>query len=105
MQTNPFSERLESFRGLMLQTNIDAFLVHVPENRYYLSGFEAEDLLLTESSGCLLITQTAQYLLTDPRYQEAAKEEAPDFELAVYSTGIRQLLPNLFSELECERLG
>jgi len=105
MPRTPFSERLERFRRIMLEMNLDTFLVFVPENRYYLSGFEAEDLLLTESSGCLLITRTAQYLLTDPRYQEEAKEEAPDFELAVYSTGIKQLLPELFSELKSERLG
>ncbi|MGO9021652.1 MAG: M24 family metallopeptidase [Syntrophobacteraceae bacterium] len=105
MQKNPFSERLERFRSLLLQAELDTFLVSVPENRYYLSGFEAEDLLLTESSGCLLITQGAQYLLTDPRYEEAAMKEAPDFKLAVYSTGLKQLLPDLFSELKTERLG
>jgi len=105
MQSNPFSKRLDSLRGIMVQQGLDAFLVTVPENRYYLSGFEAEDLLLTESSGCLLITQTAQYLLTDPRYEEAAKKEAPGFKLAVYSTGLKELLPDLFSELKCERLG
>lgn len=105
MQKNPFSERLERFRSLMVQEQLDTFLVSVPENRYYLSGFEAEDLLLTESSGCLLITQGAQYLLTDPRYEGAAGKEAPDFKLAVYSTGLKQLLPDLFSELKSERLG
>jgi Xaa-Pro aminopeptidase len=105
MQRDPFSERLERFRGIMAQQGLDAFLVTVPENRYYLSGFEAEDLLLTESSGCLLISQTAQYLLTDPRYEEAAKEEARGFKLAVHSTGLKELLPDLFSELKCERLG
>ncbi len=105
MQKNPFSERLERFRSLLLQEELDTFLVSVPENRYYLSGFEAEDLLLTESSGRLLITQGAQYLLTDPRYEEAARKEAPDFKLAVYSTGLKQLLPDLFLELKSERLG
>ena len=105
MQKNTFSERVERFRKIMLQESLEAFLVAVPENRYYLSGFEAEDLLLTESSGCLLITQTEQYLLTDPRYEEAAKAEAPDFELAVYSTGLNQLLPELFSQLKCDRVG
>ena len=105
MQTNPFSKRLERLRGIMAQQGLDAFFVTVPENRYYLSGFEAEDLLLTESSGYLLITQSAQYLLTDPRYEEAAKQEAPGFQVAVYSTGIKELLPGLFSDLKCERLG
>ncbi len=105
MEKNIFSERVERFRKIMLHEELDAFLVAVPENRYYLSGFEAEDLLLTESSGCLLITQTAKYLLTDPRYEGAAKEEAPDFELAIYSTGLKQLLPELFLQLKCDRVG
>ena len=105
MQTNPFSERLDRFRSLMLQQELDTFLVAVPENRYYLSGFEAEDLLLTESSGCLLITRTEKYLLTDPRYEEAARREAQDFKFAVYSTGLKQLLPDLLLELKSERLG
>ncbi len=105
MQTNPFQERLNLFRNLMQQHELDAFLVAVPENRYYLSGFEAEDLLLTESSGYLLVTQTAKYLLTDSRYEEAARREAPDFELEIYSMGLKQLLPELFSELKPERLG
>ena len=105
MQTNPFPERLDRFRNLMSQQGLDAFLVTVPENRYYLSGFEAEDLLLTESSGCLMVTHTAKYLLTDPRYEEAARVEAPDFELAVYSTGLKQLLPEIFSRIKPERLG
>jgi Xaa-Pro aminopeptidase len=105
MRRSPFSDRLQRFRSIMRQHELDTFLVAVPENRYYLSGFEAEDLQLTESSGCLLLTETAQYLLTDPRYEEAAKQEAPDFKLAIYSTGLRQLLPELFAELNCERLG
>ena len=105
MQTNPFSERLESFRSLMQQQDLDAFLVAVPENRYYLSGFEAEDLLLTESSGCLLITRMEKYLLTDSRYEEVARQEARDFKLAIYSTKLKQLLPDLLLELKTERLG
>jgi len=105
MQTNPFPERLDRFRTLMSRQELDVFLVAVPENRYYLSGFEAEDLLLTESSGYLLVTQTAKYLLTDSRYEEAARLEAPDFELAVYSTGLKQLLPELLSRIKPESLG
>ena len=89
----------------MSQQGLDAFLVAVPENRYYLSGFEAEDLLLTESSGYLIVTQKAKYILTDSRYEEAARAEAPDFELVVYSSGLKQLLPEIFSLLKLERLG
>ncbi len=105
MQRDVFSKRLELFRAVMEKQELDAFLVAVPENRSYLSGFEAEDLLLTESSGCLLITLTEQYLLSDPRYEEQAKREAADFRVAIYSTGLKQILPDLFSHLKCQRLG
>lgn len=105
MSGNPFSNRLEIFRRKFLDRNLDAFLVSVPENRYYLSGFEEEDLQLTESSGCLLITETSEYLLTDPRYEEAAKEAVPDFNIAIYTAGLAQILPELFSELNVTRLG
>ncbi|MDR3556786.1 MAG: Xaa-Pro peptidase family protein [Syntrophobacteraceae bacterium] len=105
MPRDVFSKRLERFRAIMEEQGLDAFLVAVPENRCYLSGFEAEDLLLTESSGCLLITRTEQFLLTDPRYEEEARTEAPDFRVEIYSTGLKQILPDLFSQLKCQRLG
>lgn len=105
MSEHRFSERLARFRQVLAQQQLDTFLVAVPENRYYLSGYTAEDLNLTESSGYLLITADARYLLTDPRYREAARAEAPDFELAIYNQGLPQVLPDLLSELKTERLG
>ncbi|MFZ2447004.1 MAG: Xaa-Pro peptidase family protein [Syntrophobacteraceae bacterium] len=105
MPDSPFSKRLELFRHAMLRQDLDTFLVAVPENRFYLSGYEDEDLNLTESAGYLLITAADKYLLTDPRYEEAAKRDTPDFELAVYSQGLPQVLPELFSELKTRRLG
>ncbi|MGC9196007.1 MAG: M24 family metallopeptidase [Syntrophobacteraceae bacterium] len=105
MREDVFSKRLERFRKIMEEEQLDCFLVSVPENRCYLSGFEAEDLGLTESSGCLLLSATEQYLLTDPRYDEEAKTQAPDFQVVVYTTGLSQILPDLFSHLQCRRLG
>ena len=105
MSQNHFSERLKRFRQILSEQRLDSFLVAVPENRYYLSGYTAEDLNLTESSGYLLLTQASGYLLTDPRYEEAAKAEAPDFELVIYTQGLPQALPDLLSELKTERLG
>jgi Xaa-Pro aminopeptidase len=84
---------------------LDAFLVSVPENRYYLSGYEAEDMALTESSGYLLVTADRQVLLTDPRYAEAAGQEAPSYELMVYKEGLETVLPDLFAAVKPVRLG
>jgi Xaa-Pro aminopeptidase len=105
MEQGSYSARMSRFRELLSREGLDAFLVAVPENRYYLSGYEAEDLALVESSGVLLIAQNGQYLLTDFRYQEEAKQEAPDFELIIYNDGPGQVLPDLFSTLRTERLG
>ena len=105
MNRECFAARLSRFRKLMEENSLDAFLVAVPENRYYLSGYEAEDLQLTESSGYLLIGEFSQYLLTDFRYREEAEHEAPDFEAVIYSEGLPQVLPDLFSSLGVRRLG
>ena len=105
MGREPFNSRLDRFRDLMARDDLDAFLVAVPENRYYLSGYKAEDMALVESSGYLLVSASRQFLLTDFRYQEEAAAEAPDFELLIYTEGLEQLLPDVFSSLGTQRLG
>ncbi|MEN6438418.1 MAG: Xaa-Pro peptidase family protein [Syntrophobacter sp.] len=105
MSEKPFSKRLERVRDAMRRQDLDTFLVAVPENRFYVSGYEAEDLNLTESSGCLLITSERKFLLTDSRYEEAARQECPDFDLVIYSQGLPQVLPELLSGLDTRRLG
>jgi Xaa-Pro aminopeptidase len=105
MVKNPHKQRLDRFRSLMAQEALDAFVVAVPENRHYLSGYKADDLLLTESSGYLLISVSGQFLLTDFRYEESAKAEAPGFDCTIYSVGFAQVLPDLFSTLAVRRVG
>lgn len=52
-----------------------AALISAPQNQYYLSGFHFED-------GYLLIFADEALLLTDPRYEEAAKKDCdPAFEV------------------------
>lgn len=105
MIRDPFQNRLFRFRKLMEAHNLDTFLVAVPENRYYLSGYEADDPQLTESSGYLLIAPASQFLLTDFRYKEEAEKESPGFELHIYADGFAQILKDLFPSLHTERLG
>lgn len=57
----------------MRETAIDAFLVTKPENIRYLSGFTGGP------DGRLMIFEDEQYIITDTRYSEQAKREAPDF--------------------------
>lgn len=61
-------ERLNKFRAILAEKDLDGFLVTSPENRRYLSGF-------TGSSGVLLVNQQQAVLLTDFRYLEQAAEQ------------------------------
>ncbi|SFM49824.1 M24 family metallopeptidase [Thermodesulforhabdus norvegica] len=76
--------RIEKVRKWMASAGLDAFIVTEPENRYYLSGFSAEDPIPSEISGFLLITETELAILTDARYGEQAEGEAPDFDVLLY---------------------
>lgn len=105
MSRDIFQRRIQRVRERLREEGIDAFLVAVPENRYYLSGFEADDLLFTESSGYLLITEQTNYLLTDFRYEEEAKTEAPDFNVIIYRNGFPEALAGLGADLAVRRLG
>ncbi len=66
------SNRLEGLRARMAERELPAVLIMKDENRAYLSGF-------TGSSGALIITPRDAVLLTDGRYTEQAKAEAPEF--------------------------
>ena len=83
----------------------DALLVAGPENRRYLSGFTARDDSLTESCGVLLITREKAFLLTDFRYQEWARQEAPDLEVLVYTQSLGTTLAGVLQDLEVRTLG
>ncbi len=68
-----YAQRRERVRARMVGAGIDALMVHKPENRYYLSGFELHDVQADESAGFLVLQQNGQdWLCTDSRYIEAA---------------------------------
>ncbi len=75
-------------RRIISTRRLSAILITSPENRLYLSGFNAEDMGIKESAGALLITPKEQILLTDSRYIVQAKEEAPDWKLIIYQRGL-----------------
>ena len=71
--------RLQRFREMLSTQGYEAFLVTQPENRRYLSGF-------TGSAGTLLLTAAEAYLLTDFRYVEQSRAQAPLFDIRQYQT-------------------
>jgi Xaa-Pro aminopeptidase len=103
--STPFQRRLQKVKQLLTDKPFDTFMVSEPWNRAYLSGFWAEDMQLTESSGFLFISEKAQVLATDFRYQEQAEKEAPDFHIVIYKENLASLLPEIFASLSTRNLG
>jgi Xaa-Pro aminopeptidase len=98
-------ERIRRARKNFTDKGIDALLVLVEENRYYLSGFTGEDHQFDESAGALLLTPDRLILATDSRFEIQARREAPLYELVIYQKGLAKELPDLVDRLHLKRLG
>ena len=98
-----FPERLKRLRSWLRRKGGGGFLVSSPENRRYLSGFKAQDVSLKETAGLLLVTPAEAFILTDPRYQEEARE-LPDFEALIYRRSLIQTLAALIRRLGLRQL-
>ncbi len=98
-----YKKRLSRLRKAFLP-RAEAFLITCPENRRFLSGFPSEDVSLQESAGALLLTRKEAFILTDPRYQEEAKECSPLFEPRIYRHGLEAELEGLLSLLKVRSL-
>lgn len=70
--------RVDRLRSLMQEDGIEALLISSPYNRRYISGF-------TGSSGLVLITGAANYLLTDFRYMSQAPAQAAGFQVVEHA--------------------
>lgn len=91
MTSEIFARRREALRPLIAEAGLDALLVSYAPNRFYLSGFELHDVQCNESAGLLVITAAGEdWLLTDPRYHEAALALWPGDRVVIYRGGGRE---------------
>lgn len=77
----------------------DAILISGRENIYYVSGFNVTEHQAGETAGYLFLTGNKSFLLTDSRYEEQAKSEAPGFETLIYRQGADEILSGLIKDL------
>ncbi|MBQ7456437.1 MAG: aminopeptidase P family protein [Desulfovibrio sp.] len=88
-----YAKRRDRLREALYAHNVDAMLVSSAANRFYLSGFELHDVQSDESAGVLVIASDGRtYLLTDPRYADAAKRCFSDDEIRIYTKDSMALL-------------
>ncbi len=88
--------RLQRMRQQMHKERVDAYVVIRPENGRYLSGF-------TGGEATLYITTEKAFLLTDFRYIEQAKGEAPGFE--IIKTGYNHFISLAETGRQAQRVG
>ncbi len=88
MDKHVYAARRERVRELMRQKGLDAFLVSLDANRYYLSGFELHDHQTNESSGYVIVTKSGpDWLCTDARYYDAVLRLWDEAQIFIY-TGV-----------------
>lgn len=84
------SDRLKVLRKTLAERQIDGFLVSKKENLFYFTGFRSTDCQC-------VVTEEDLYLVTDFRYEEAAREAVPGAQVIV--TGDSSSIFTFLSEL------
>ncbi len=97
--------RVDRLRRLLEREGLDGLLVLGPFNRRYLTGFTPDDGQPGESSGAVLVSETAFILATDGRYALTARDQAPLAEVQIYERGLAASLPDLVERAGVRRLG
>ena len=85
MNCKILEQRRNKVRQLMHNQQLEALLICLPANRYYLSAFELHDPQPNESSGYLLLRANGEDLLyTDSRYLDAARRLWKEENIRIY---------------------
>ncbi len=102
---HPIHHRIDAIRQQLTRSGLDALLVLVAENRYYVSGYTGEDSQFDESAGALIVTTDALVLATDSRFDVQARAESPLYDVVCYKKGLSEELPSLVKRLGIRRMG
>ena len=92
------TERIQKLRKELNTEGLDALLVSDPLHIRYLSGFSGD-------SGLALVGSEQTFLITDFRYEEQARIEAPDLELLIAKDGFIEKMAELPPEATGHRIG
>ena len=92
------SYRLAALRAYLDENKVNAVLINKLANVQYFSGF-------TGDSTVLIITHKKNILVTDGRYMEQAKQEAPRFELVKQEEGLWKKVSEVLTEIGLLSIG
>ena len=89
--------RLQTFRSALAAGGFDAAIVSDKRNQRYLSDFDFDD-------GLVLVTMKNAYLLTDFRYEEAARAQVKGMEVVLPKGGQLDCVRALLTDDGCTRV-
>ncbi|HOV33168.1 MAG TPA: Xaa-Pro peptidase family protein [Candidatus Hydrogenedens sp.] len=95
---NIYLKRINQIRDILRQCSCDAFLSFCPIETRYFSGF-------TGSDSAILITQTDRYFISDPRYDEQARNEVFNFSIRIIQGNIEKEVFNIINMLNFKKIG
>ena len=98
MQSTHISERLAALRALMGEHQLDAVVITKEVNLHYFSGFRGDDT-------ALVVTREKQFLVTDDRYTEQARQQAPLYELVEQKNGLLLRTSEVLIAEDAKRIG
>lgn len=92
------NQRIAKLRSKLSQTGAAAVLISNPVNVLYLSGFDG-------GSSWLVVTDSGLFLITDFRFIEQAKEQAPEWQLVKHEGRMASSLKEVLAETNVSQLG
>lgn len=96
--------RIRELRDVLRQEEWDAVLITDQDNRYFASGYRAEDHS-GRSNGALLITPEAAQLFTNPNNADWARAAAPDFDVIETSAPWEKQVGEAITSAKIHRIG
>ena len=78
----------------LFENKIDAYVILSPENRFYFTHFNT-------SFGCVIVSKKEKIFITDFRYETAARQHLPDYEIII--TGYSDLYKNIVDILKRQK--
>ncbi|MCP3921395.1 MAG: aminopeptidase P family protein [Desulfobacterales bacterium] len=89
----------------MSSEGLDAIIINSAENRYYLSGFNAEDTQINESSGALIISGDDLIITTDSRFETQVENEASLYSKVIYKKGLGSVIKAIVTDISAKKIG
>lgn len=97
--------RVDALRERLTSESLDAIVITHPSNRFYLSGYTAQDHPPNESAGHLLVGRERAVLVTSHLEAERAHQQATGFEIAASAGSFAQTDATVLLEMAARRVG